>query len=46
MGDPARIAALVDSLAEAFASNDVRVAWRTLAGEAALRGFASTRAFR
>ena len=46
MADPARIAALTAALADAVASNDARVAWRTLSGEAAARGFPTARAFR
>jgi hypothetical protein len=46
VADPARIAALTAALADAVASNAARVAWRTLAGEAAARGFPTQRAFR
>lgn len=46
MADPQRIAALTAALADAVASNDARVAWRTLSGEAAARGFPTARAFR
>jgi hypothetical protein len=46
MADPARVTALTTALLDAVASNDARVAWRTLSGEAAARGFPSSRAFR
>ena len=46
MADPARVASLTTALLDAVASNDARVAWRTLSGEAAARGFPSSRAFR
>lgn len=46
MADPARIASLTAALAEELAANTVTVTWRTLAAEAAARGFPSSRAFR
>ena len=45
MGEP-DLLALMGALAGTKASNDARVAWRTLSGEAAARGFPSARAFR